>query len=155
MSIHNANEEKRNPKGQWPKGESGNPSGRRAGSRNKATLWLEELLEGEGDAITRKVIEQALRGDPQALRLCMERIYPPRKERLIDLSLPGVQTAKDASTALSLILAAVGKGQITPGEGETLAVIVESHKRAIQAEDWERRLAELEKTAQKANGGGR
>ena len=35
-------------------GQSGNPSGRPHGSRNKATLALEALLDGEGEAITRK-----------------------------------------------------------------------------------------------------
>jgi len=113
------------------------------------------LLEGEGERITRKAIEQAMLGDPHALRLCLERLLPPRKERLIDVQLPDVKTAGDASAALSSFLTAVGKGQLTPGEGETLAVIVESHKRAIQAEDWERRLAELEKAAQKEHGGQR
>ena len=112
-------------------------------------------MEGEGGAITRKAIEQALRGDAQALRLCLERIYPARKERLIDLPLPDVQTAQDARAALSAILAAVGNGQITPGEGETLAIIIESQKRAIVAQDWESRLEELEKTAQREKGGRR
>ena len=147
------NKPNRNPRGRWPKGESGNPSGRPAGSRNKTTLWLEELLAGEGEAITRKVIKQALQGDPHALRLCMERLYPPRKERLIDLSLPNVHTVQEASAALSAILTAASKGQITPGEGETLTAIVESLKRTIQAEDWERRITELEKTAEKGYGG--
>ena len=153
MSLQKPSKDKRNPRGQWSKGESGNPAGRPAGSRNKATLLLEELLEGEGDAITRKAIELALRGDPNALRLCLERIYPTRKERLIDLPLPDVQTAQDARAALSLILNAVGKGQITPGEGETLTVIVESQNQAIQAKDWENRLIELEKSAKKGKGG--
>jgi hypothetical protein len=52
-------------------GQSGNPSGRPHGSRNKATLALEALLDGEGEAITRKALE----GDTAALRLCLERIY--------------------------------------------------------------------------------
>jgi hypothetical protein len=56
-------------------GQSGNPSGRPHGSRNKATLALEALLDGEGEAITRKAIEKALEGDTAALRLCLERIY--------------------------------------------------------------------------------
>jgi hypothetical protein len=153
MALQEPSKDKRKPRGQWSKGESGNPAGGPAGSRNKATLWLEELLEGEGDAITRKAIELALRGDPNALRLCLERIYPTRKERLIDLPLPDVQTAQDARAALSLILNAVGKGQITPGEGETLTVIVESQNQAIQAKDWENRLIELEKSAKKGKGG--
>ena len=39
------------------------------------------LLEGETEAITRKAVELALAGDPVALRLCVERILPPMRER--------------------------------------------------------------------------
>src|SRR6267378_2403412 len=38
-------------------GQSGNPAGRPVGSRNKATLAIDALLDGEGEALTRKAIE--------------------------------------------------------------------------------------------------
>ena len=38
--------------GQFAEGTSGNPSGRPAGSRNKATLLMEALLEGEAEQLT-------------------------------------------------------------------------------------------------------
>ena len=60
----------------WKKGQSGNPNGRAAGSRNRATLAIEALLEGEGEALTRKAIELAKAGDMQALRLCMDLCCP-------------------------------------------------------------------------------
>jgi len=41
-------------------GRSGNPNGRPAGSRNKATLAIESLLEGEAEALARKVVELAI-----------------------------------------------------------------------------------------------
>jgi hypothetical protein len=50
-------------------GISGNPNGRKAGSRNKATLLLEALLDGEAEAVTRTVIEKAKAGDMGAARL--------------------------------------------------------------------------------------
>ena len=61
----------------FQKGQSGNPSGRPKGARNKATLAMEILLDGEADRLTRKVVEMALAGDTTALRLCLERIMPP------------------------------------------------------------------------------
>ena len=60
------------------KGRSGNPTGRRYGSRNKKTLTAAVLLDGEAEALTRKAVELALAGDPTALRLCIESILPPR-----------------------------------------------------------------------------
>ena len=54
----------------FEKGRSGNPGGRRRGSRNKATLAAAALLAGESEALTRKAVEMALAGDPTAMRLC-------------------------------------------------------------------------------------
>jgi hypothetical protein len=153
MSSENEQQPKRTPRGQWRKGASGNPSGRPTGARNRSTLMLEELLEEEGTRLMRIVIQQALKGDSRAQRLCLERIYPPRRERLIDLTLPDVKTAGDASAALSLILSAVGNGQVTPVEGEILTGMVETHKRVIQADGLERRVAELEERLQKKKEG--
>ena len=60
-------------------GQSGNPAGRPNGSRNKASVAVDALLDGEAEALTRKAIDLALAGDTVALRLCMERICPPRR----------------------------------------------------------------------------
>lgn len=76
--------------GRFKKGHRGNPDGCRKGSRHKATLAAEALLEGEAEALTRKAIELALAGDGQALRLCMERLVPRRKDRPVDVDLAGL-----------------------------------------------------------------
>ena len=60
-------------------GQSGNPAGKAKGTRNKVTLAIEALLDGEAEALTRKAIELAKAGDMAALRLCMDRLAPPRK----------------------------------------------------------------------------
>ena len=44
-------------------GKSGNPAGRPRGARNKTTLAVEALLDGEAETITRKAIELAKTGD--------------------------------------------------------------------------------------------
>jgi hypothetical protein len=66
-------------------GQSGNPSGRPKGARHRTTVAIEALLEGEGEALTRKAIELAKSGDMQALRLCMDRLAPSRGQTLGDL----------------------------------------------------------------------
>src|SRR5918995_1704061 len=65
----------------------GNP-GRPKGSRHKSTLAAAALLDDEADAITRKAIELAKKGNPVALKLCLDRIAPPRKGRPVPFDLP-------------------------------------------------------------------
>jgi len=48
----------------FQKGQSGHPTGRRVGCRNKTTIAAASLLAGEAEALTRKAVELALVGDP-------------------------------------------------------------------------------------------
>ena len=82
----------------FEKGRSGNPGGRQRGSRNKATLAAAALLAGESEALTRKAVELALVGDPTAMRLCMERVLPPCRERTVKFSLPPIEAAGRGET---------------------------------------------------------
>ena len=60
-------------------GESGNPSGKPPGAKNRATRLAQTLLDGEEEALVRKVIELAKGGDMQALKVCLDRLGPPQK----------------------------------------------------------------------------
>ena len=51
----------------FPKGNAGRPKG----ARNKVTVAVESLLDGEAEGLTRKAIELAMKGDTTALRLCL------------------------------------------------------------------------------------
>ena len=113
------------------KGRSGNPRGRPVGSHNKKTLAAAVLLEGESEALTRKAVELALAGDPTALRLCIERILPPCRERAVRFELPPIENAADVSVAMNAVTAALARGIITPGEAERIANVVETFARAI------------------------
>ena len=119
-------------------------SGRPKGARHRATIAAEALLDGEADALTRKAIEMAKAGDTIALRLCLERLVPPRKDRPISFSLPPITTAADHPKALSAMLTAVAAGELTPTEAEAFASIMDHHRRAIETSDLADRLAALE-----------
>jgi hypothetical protein len=133
-----------NPKGRFVKGQSGNPNGRPVGARNKATETAELLLDGETEALTRMAIELALDGNPTALKLCLERIIPPRRERPVNLGMSPVRGAGDLGGAMAVITNAAGQGAITPGEAAELARVVEIFVRAVEASDFEKRLKQLE-----------
>ena len=131
--------------GQFSKGTSGNPSGRPPGSRNQTTLLMEALLEGEAEQLTRKVIELALAGDITALRLCLERLLPLRKDRPIHLPLPAIENVQQIALAMTKVSSAIGEGDITPAEGEMLSNIFVAHKDVLVTADHERRRNELER----------
>ena len=90
--------------GRWAKGTSGNPSGRPPGSRNKATLIIEQLLEDESEQLARKLINLAKEGDISALRLCMDRLAPVPKERNIHLDLLPGHTAEELAANSQRVL---------------------------------------------------
>ncbi|WP_065383210.1 DUF5681 domain-containing protein [Hyphomonas sp. ND6WE1B] len=121
----------------------GNP-GRPKGSRNKVTLAIQALLDGEGEALTRKAIDLALEGDVTALRLCLERLHPPRKDAPVLLELPAMEGAESAARAMGAILESVAKGHLTPLEASSLNGLVEGYRKALETTELEARLRALE-----------
>ena len=95
--------------------------GRPKGSRNKATIAIESLLERQAEALTQTAISKALDGDSIALRLCLDRIAPPMKDKPVVFTLPQMQDAMDASKAAGSVLTAVSEGALTPIEGKCIS----------------------------------
>lgn len=121
----------------------GNP-GRPKGARHKATRAVEKLLDGEAKELTRKAVSMALEGDTTALRLCLERIAPPRKDTPVHFALPPMKSANDACDAAQAVLRAVSEGNLTPLEGASVMTLVESYRRTLETTELEARLAALE-----------
>ncbi len=130
----------------FQKGQSGNPSGRPPGSRNKTTLAVDALLDGDAETLTRKAIELAKTGDVTALRLCLDRIAPVRKDRPVTFSLPPIACASDVAKASAALVAAVSLGEITPSEAVEVGRLLESYVRALEVTELEERLGKLERT---------
>lgn len=125
-------------------GKSGNPAGRPAGSRNKATLAIEALLDGEAEALTRKAVGMALEGDTVALRLCMDRICPPRKDSPISFKMPPVSNVSDAALVMRSVMEEVAMGSISPGEAKAVSEVLECYRRLVETSEFEYRLKALE-----------
>ena len=128
----------------WKPGTSGNPRGKRAGTRNKATEMVMTLMEGGAKEITEAVVKAAKDGDMTAARFILDRLAPPAKERPISLALPSTSTAAGIVEAQAAILEAVAVGDLMPGEATALAGIVEARRKAIETAELEARIAALE-----------
>src|ERR1700737_5297535 len=96
----------------FAKGRSGHPAGRPAGARNRKTLAAAVLLEGEAEALTRRAVDLALAGDPTAMRLCIDRILPPCRERTVKFALPPIESAADIAPAMKAVTSALAAGVI-------------------------------------------
>lgn len=134
----------RDARGRFTGGTSGNPAGRPKGARNRATVAAQELLDGEAGKLTRKAVELALAGDTAALRLCLDRVLPARKGSPVHLDLPPLQSTRDAVAATGALVQAVADGDLSPAEAESVSRLLEIHRRAIETEELEERLAEIE-----------
>lgn len=119
-------------------------AGRPKGSRNRTTVAVLELLEGQAEALTGKAVQMALAGDTVALRLCLERLAPPRKDAPVQFPLPRMNSAHDAAEAAAAVLEAVSEGDLTPTEGAQVMGLVDSYRRTLEVTELEGRVAALE-----------
>ncbi len=134
----------RNQDGTFAPGVSGNPAGKPRGARHKTTLAIEALLDGQHEALTKAAINKALEGDTTALRLCLDRIAPPRKDSPVTFTLPRIKSATDAVEASSALLAAVASGEVTPDEAGRVMALLTAHKAMVETGDLEARITALE-----------
>lgn len=130
--------------GKFQKGHSGNPFGRPKGVKNKAVLLAEKLFENEIEEICRQAIELAKKGNIQAIKIVLDRIFPPRKETPVTIDLPVMKASKDILEAINQVTLAICCGKISPSDGETLSRIIERQAKAIELNEFEQRLKTLE-----------
>jgi hypothetical protein len=133
------------PSTRFKPGQSGNPAGKPRGTRNATTLALETLLDGQATALTQKAIDLALTGDMTALRLCLDRILPPRRDRPVTFTLPPINSAQDAAATVSAVLVAVATGEITPADAGEISRLIEAYVKAFETAELAERLERLER----------
>jgi len=119
--------------------------GRPVGSKNGVTVAAENIIQGEGEALSRKLIEMALAGNVACLKTAIERIVPVCKSKPITLpGLPRIESVADASELTAYIIEAIADGTVSPVEGEIISRSCERHIKALEVRDLEHRLSALE-----------
>jgi hypothetical protein len=78
----------------------GNP-GRPPGSKNKTTRMAEQLVEGQAEQLVQKVLELAQAGNVAALRMVLDRVWPPRKGQPVNVVMPPINTSEDVLPAIA------------------------------------------------------
>jgi hypothetical protein len=134
----------------FERGQSGNPTGKPRGARNKYTLLAEGLMADAAESMVQIFIEKALDGNMPALLLAMKRFVPPCRERPLQFALPPLESLADAPRAISCIAAGLANGDLTPSEAQDLGGLVQSFvnlhspvKDDLRMKALEERIAEI------------
>src|SRR5947209_1419131 len=110
-------------------GQSGNPPGRPPGSRNKAALLFEAMVEAEGPKLVETLLTKVKLGHPWAIRLLLARVLPVRRDRPVPIALPPITSPRAACTEIAR---AAGAGEITPREAIELVRMIEAMLRVLE-----------------------
>jgi len=105
---------------------------------------MQNLLADDAEAIGRKAIEMAIAGDLAAIRLCMDRLAPVRKDEPVAFELPPIEKPADIVAATASIVAAVAAGELTPSQAAELSKVIDVHVRALDSKGFDERLTKLE-----------
>ena len=130
--------------GTFAKGFVANPAGKPKGTRHNATRLAEALIDGRAKELINKAVDMALAGDPTAMRIVIDRLCPPRRERTISLDMPSIKSATDLIAAAAALTEATAAGDITPSEAASLSTLVGNVARAVETVEIVARLAKLE-----------
>ena len=133
----------------FKRGQSGNPAGKKPGTRNKATMAALELLEEDLQAITKVCADKAKNGDLQACKLILDKIILKPREQVVDLELPKIKEVTEIPKAQMAIIEAVAQGKVAPGEGQIITAMLESYRRSILTVDFLAKLTAVEQRVKK------
>jgi hypothetical protein len=134
----------RNSDGTFAKGNNANPADKPKGTRHAATRLAEALIDGRAKELVDKAVDMALAGDPTAMRLVLDRLCPPRRERTVTLDMPSIKSATDLIAAAAALTEATAAGDITPSEAASLSTLVGNVAKAVETVEIVARLAKLE-----------
>lgn len=103
-------------------------------------------------AIIRKATMLALQGNLPAMRLVLERTCGRAPEASaqgtpIEIALPTMGTAAECNRALQIVSEGIVAGSVDATNAKLLLDVIQTRLKAIEVQDLERRLTELEKAA--------
>jgi hypothetical protein len=118
--------------------------------RHRRTLIAQALLDGEAETITRKCIDLALEGDPTALKLCVERLVPPRKEWPVEFTMPQLGSVSDVAAVMTALMQAVSEGRVLLSQAVEFGKLLEMYARMATTADmpWPENLTDEQLQAQ-------
>ena len=132
------------PATRFQPGQSGNPAGRPVGSRNKATILAETVIDSHLEAVTEAQCRKALEGSERAQRFLIARAVAPARHRPVTIDLPETVMLDGLLAAHEEVTRLFAAGELTTDEAKTATGLFESHRRTLETAEFARRLDAIE-----------
>ena len=128
--------------GRFARGNPGGPGRPRACERAAA---LDLLAAEAGADLIEVALSEAKKGNLRAVEMLLDRIWPVRRGRPVEVDAPPIRTIPDLVPAGTAVTGAVLSGELTPEEGSAAARVLVAHQKMIETVDLEQRLDKLQK----------
>lgn len=124
-------------------GQSGNPAGRKPGTKTARTKLVEALAD-DLPGLLEATKKAALEGDMVAMRLLLDRTLPVNKQSGALLDLPAMREATDLTGKAAAVLDAIAAGEVPPEVGAQLVTAITSAARVAELDALTARLDDME-----------
>jgi hypothetical protein len=108
---------------------------------------LEQLVSGNAEELSQKMIELAKQGNVRCLEFLVERLLPKPGGRPLDLQLPSINSVRDVMAAMATITTAVNNGDVTAEQTANLIRYFEGYANIVTTHDLVVRVEALELVA--------
>jgi hypothetical protein len=133
-------------RGRWKEGQSGNPAGKPRGVVDRRSAWRAQLGE-DLPAIIATLVKAAKAGDVRAAELILSRVAPPLRATREPITVEAAASATTPAEAAQALVRAAAAGELAPDVAAELIAALRGCSDIRQADEIERRLAELEGNA--------
>ncbi len=142
----------RDTQGRFAAGNAGGPGGARRRSSELRRAAEEAITTEHVAAIMRRATRMALEGNLAAMRFVLERTTGRAAEAPIEaeplgIALPALHTATDCNAAIERIVESIVAGKVERDAAKLLLDAIQTRLKAIELNELETRLAQLEETA--------
>jgi len=151
------NDTERDARGRFAPGNAGGPGGSRKRAKEFQRAAEEAVTTEHIQALVRRALRQALKGDLHAMRFVTERVIgrplaTPTDPEPSAITLPTLRSADDCNRALDVLCNGITSGTIEDDKAKLLLGVINARLKAIEQTELEQRLTQLEKDAEQANG---